>query len=312
MRCRGDVRSNRRSGFPQDLVKKRIKATSMTETAEGHGSEAGKTGRLQAVREREERLRERIAEESHEITAVHGHEMEKGDIFKFAGLIAFVLILGLVCVLLWPYISDVFSEGGVDRLVERVRNAGPLGVLMLLGMQLLQIIVAFIPGEVVQIAAGLMYGPWLGALIIIVGCFISSAIIFKIVHALGAPFVQSMVPMKYLEKFRAFERSGKLTAVVLVLFLIPGLPKDVFTYLVPLTEMKMKPFLIVTCVARIPGVLVSTFAASGFANGHVEMSIALFVAVGIVALLGIVFKDRLFELLEKKGRPRESDTKGKR
>ena len=70
----------------------------MTETAEGHGSEAGKTGRLQAVREREERLRERIAEESHEITAVHGHEMEKGDIFKFAGLIAFVLILGLVCV----------------------------------------------------------------------------------------------------------------------------------------------------------------------------------------------------------------------
>ena len=83
MRCRGDVRSNRRGGFPQDLVKKRIKATGMTETAEGHGSEAGKTGRLQAVREREERLRERIAEESHEITAVHGHEMEKGDIFKF-------------------------------------------------------------------------------------------------------------------------------------------------------------------------------------------------------------------------------------
>ena len=57
-------------------------------------------------------------------------------------------------------------------------------------------------------------------------------------HKLGAPFVQSMVPVQYLEKFRKFEKTGKLNIIVFILFLIPGLPKDVFTYLVPLTDMR--------------------------------------------------------------------------
>ena len=69
---------------------------------------------------------------------------------KFAGLIAFFAIMAIIVILAWPYITDVFSEGGVERLVERVRNAGPAGVFILLGMQFLQIVVAFIPGEVVH------------------------------------------------------------------------------------------------------------------------------------------------------------------
>ena len=74
---------------------------------------------------------------------------DKATIFKFAGLVAFLVLVAIIMVAAWPYIADVFTEGGVERLVTRVQNAGPMGVLMLEGMQLLQIIVAFIPGEVV-------------------------------------------------------------------------------------------------------------------------------------------------------------------
>ena len=91
-----------------------------------------------------------------------------------------------------------------------------------------------------QLAAGMMYGPWLGAALILVGCVISSAFIFELVHRLGAPFVQSTVPVKYMDKFREFEKTGKLNSIVFILFLIPGMPKDVFTYIVPLTDMPMK------------------------------------------------------------------------
>ena len=109
----------------------------------------------------------------------------------------------------------------------------------------------------------MLYGPWVGAAVILVGCMISSAFIFVLVHKLGAPFVQSMVPTNYLEKFRRFEKTGKLNIIVFVLFLIPGLPKDVFTYLVPLTDMNMRTFLLLSNVGRIPGIIVSTYAADG-------------------------------------------------
>ena len=230
---------------------------------------------------------------------IGGHTLDQATLFKFAGLIAFIVLIAVIVVVAWPYIADIFSEGGVDRLVERVQNAGPAGVLVLLGMQFLQIVVAFIPGEVVQIAAGLMYGPWIGMLVILLGCVISSSVVYKLVHALGAPFVQSMVSTEHLEKFRAFEASGKLDIVVFILFLIPAMPKDVFTYIVPLTDMPYKKFITLTTIGRIPGVLASTYAASGFASGEMVGPIVVVAVVAVLALIAVVFRDKIMDVLGK-------------
>ena len=253
--------------------------------------------------ERKEALKQRAQEE----TSVHGHKMTRGDIFKFAGLAAFFVVMALIVALLWPYMHELFEPGGLDRVIEDVRSAGPLGVLILLAMQFLQIVVAFIPGEVVQMAAGMMYGPWLGGLVILVGCVVSAAFIFVVVHRLGAPFVQDMVPTKYLDKFRAFEETGKLDIVVFILFLIPAMPKDVFTYLVPLTNMPMKKFLVLSNVARIPGILISTYAADGLVDGRLTQSLVIFGVVAVIALICVVFRDRIMGLLHRK---HGSDTDG--
>lgn len=226
-----------------------------------------------------------------------GRKFDRATLFKFAGLVAFIVLMAIIVVVAWPYIADVFSEGGVDRLVERVQNAGAAGVLIVLGMQFLQVVVAFIPGEVVQIAAGLMYGPLLGTLVILVGCVISSSVVYKLVHVLGAPFVQGMVSTEHLEKFRAFEASGKLDIIVFVLFLIPGMPKDVFTYIVPLTDMPYKKFIVLTTVGRIPGVVASTYAASGFASGEMVGPIVVVAIAAVLALVAVVFRDKIMDLL---------------
>lgn len=239
-----------------------------------------------------------LHEKADEQAPSSGRRMEKGDVFKFVGLIAFFALMLFVCAQMWPYVHDIFEPGGVDRIIADVRNAGPVGFLILLGMQFLQIIVAFIPGEVVQIAAGMLYGPWIGALIILLGCVISSAFVFALVHKLGAPFVQSIVPTKYLNKFRRFELTGKLNIVVFILFLIPGLPKDVFTYLVPLTDMRMRTFLILSNVGRIPGIIVSTYAADGLIEGRIVESIVIFAIAAVVAVLGIVFRERIMGMFE--------------
>ena len=252
--------------------------------------------RRETVKERARERREAVREKAQEITTVRGREMTRGDIFRFGGLIAFLALMVVIMVLLWPYIHEVFEPGGLSRVIDDVRNAGPLGFLILLAMQFMQIVVAFIPGEVVQMAAGMMYGPWLGAAVILLGCIISSAFVFAVVHRLGAPFVQDMVPTKYLDKFRAFEESGKLSIVVFILFLIPAMPKDTFTYLVPLTNMRMRDFLVLSNVGRIPGIVISTYAANGLVDGNITQSIIIFAVVAVIAIVAIIFRDKIMNL----------------
>ena len=187
---------------------------------------------------------------SKETVSAFGHKIKKSDLFKLVGLVCFIaLVFGIVAAL-WPSLSLIFEPDGLDQMIESIQSQGPVGVLILLGLQLLQIIVAFIPGEVVQVAAGMLYGPLFGTLIILLGCVISSSLIYTLVHKLGAPFVRAMVDEKHLVKFYEFERSGKLNLIVFVLFLIPGMPKDVFTYLIPLTNMRMRAFLVFSTVRR--------------------------------------------------------------
>lgn len=250
----------------------------------------------ETVKERAHERREAAREKAQEVTTVRGREMTRGDIFKFGGLIAFFALMVIVVILIWPYIHEAFEPGGLSRVIDDVRNAGPLGFLILLAMQFMQIVVAFIPGEVVQMAAGMMYGPWLGAAVVLLGCIISSAFVFAVVHRLGAPFVRDMVPTKYLDKFNAFEESGKLSIVVFILFLIPAMPKDTFTYLVPLTNMRMRDFLVLSNVGRIPGIVISTYAANGLVDGNITQSIIIFAVVAAIAIVAIVFRDKIMNL----------------
>lgn len=250
----------------------------------------------ETVKERAHERREAAREKAQEVTTVRGREMTRGDIFKFGGLIAFFALMVIVVILIWPYIHEAFEPGGLSRVIDDMRNAGPLGFLILLAMQFMQIVVAFIPGEVVQMAAGMMYGPWLGAAVVLLGCIISSAFVFAVVHRLGAPFVRDMVSTKYLDKFNAFEESGKLSIVVFILFLIPSMPKDAFTYLVPLTNMRMRDFLVLSNVGRIPGIVISTYAANGLVDGNITQSIIIFAVVAVIAIVAIVFRDKIMNL----------------
>lgn len=236
--------------------------------------------------------------------------LTKADLFKLGGLAAFFVLMAVACIGVAPWIAELTEPGGLERVVEDVRSAGIGGAFMLLGFQFLQIVVAFIPGEVVQIAAGMMYGPWIGALVVLVGCVVSSAFIFMVVHKLGAPFVRAMIPEKWMGKLEKFESSEKLDVMVFVLFLIPGLPKDVFTYLVPLTNMRMRNFLVLSNLGRISGVLISTFGANGLMEGDYMQSIVLFAVAAAIAVVALVLHEKILHGLSGlKGRKKDARAK---
>ena len=279
----------------------------------GDAPAAGATGRLRLKRaelredlhEKREELHEKREELEERLDQPVAKQprwarLTKADVFKLAGLGAFFVLMIVVCVLIWPIVMELTEPGGLERVTEQVTSAGPLGVLILLGFQFLQIVVAFIPGEVVQVAAGMMYGTWGGAAIVLAGCVISSAFIYFVVSKLGAPFVQAMIPEKWMNKLRDFDESDKLDVMVFVLFLIPGLPKDVFTYLVPLTGMRMRDFVLLSNIGRIPGVVMSTMAANGLMQGNWAQSIAPFAVCAVIAIVAILFHDKIMKVFKRK------------
>lgn len=237
-------------------------------------------------------------EQEKEIT-LFGKKIKQSDLIKLVGLVVFIVLITAIVVAIWPTLSIVFEPGGVETLIELITSQGPLGVLILLGMQLLQIIVAFIPGEVVQIAAGMMYGPLWGSVVILVGCVLSSMVVYELVHKLGASFVRSMVGEKQLLKFRQFELSGKFGVTVFILFLIPGFPKDVLTYIVPLSDMNLRTFLLLSTIGRTPGVIISTYAAAGLADGNIVTSVIIFVVAALIAIIVLLLRNRIIDAISR-------------
>ena len=237
-------------------------------------------------------------EQEKEIT-LFGKKIKQSDLIKLVGLVVFIVLITAIVVAIWPTLSIVFEPGGVETLIELITSQGPLGVLILLGMQLLQIIIAFIPGEVVQIAAGMMYGPLWGSVVILVGCVLSSMVVYELVHKLGAPFVRSMVGEKQLLKFRQFELSGKFGVTVFILFLIPGFPKDVLTYIVPLSDMNLRTFLLLSTIGRTPGVIILTYAAAGLADGNIVTSVIIFVVAALIAIIVLLLRNRIIDAISR-------------
>ena len=89
--------------------------------------------------------------------------------------------------------------------------------------------------------------------------------------------------------------------IVFVLFLIPGLPKDAFTYIIGLTDMRCDTFVILSTLARTPGVLVTTYAASDIAKGDYLSAAIIFIVFAIIAGIGLIFRDKIMEGVSRGG-----------
>lgn len=231
----------------------------------------------------------------------------QNDKRKFIVLIGVLLLLCVATVLLVPFAKEMMVEESREQLIQWVRSLGVWGVFALLGLQVLQVIVAVIPGEVVEVVAGILYGTVGGYLLCTLGVVLSSSLVFFTVRKLGRGFVADKISEEKLSKFKFLQDTHKLSMIVFILFLIPGTPKDLLTYVVPLTRMKASAFLVLSALARIPSILSSTYAGSTINQGKFGVTVAVFAVTGLLGILGILFNDRIVQALHRRhGRDRQS------
>lgn len=222
---------------------------------------------------------------------------KKGSIALYVVLIA--LFLGAMVYLtirFGPQLTDMVKDPGA--LSARLNSFGWKGVLIFMAIQLLQVLVAAIPGEVVQIAGGYIYGTWLGTLYSITGIVAGSVLVFFIARLLGFPLVKMLVSPEHLKKFDFIINDEKSEAAMFLLFLIPGIPKDILTYIAGITPVKPLRFLVIITIARLPALIASSVIGSSTQKGNYVTVIILSVAALVLFVAGLLLKDRIIEKIK--------------
>ena len=209
---------------------------------------------------------------------------------RLAGVSLAVVVL--LVVLLTLFISGWLRSFSKDDFREYIRSFGALGPLVLLGLQILQVFIALIPGELVETAAGYVLGPWLGTAVCYLGIAFASSLIFPLTRRYGVKLVEVFVSREKINELRFLNTAQKRNMLIFLIFFIPGTPKDLLTYFVGLTDIRLRTFLLLSMVARVPSVFSSTFGGHLLGEENYWGAVILYGITGLLSVLGMVAYNR--------------------
>lgn len=213
-----------------------------------------------------------------------------GAISLFLFAVVLVLLTLLFTRVLAPYLHST------EELRRFLDGYGWIGRFVLFALQCIQVVIALIPGEVIELGAGYAYGAFEGTLICLAGVALSSSLIFLLVKKLGMPMVELFIPREKIGQLRFINDTKKLKRLVFLLFFIPGTPKDILTYFVGLTEITISQFLTITLIARIPSVVSSTICGQMLGDEHFFTAGIVYAVTGVVSGIGYL----LYRTISKK------------
>jgi len=224
--------------------------------------------------------------------------VEKRDILRrrVVSLLSIFIFIGLFIFLFFavgkPLIQFVEEP---EQFRAWLDSYGIWGRVIFVGMTLLQILIGIIPGEPLEIGAGYAFGVWEGFLLCEIGILIGSALIWCFSHYLGIKAVEAFYPREKLNQLKFLKDSQKLNITTFILFFIPGTPKDMLTYVLGLTPMKLSTCLFITTVARIPSVITSVIGGSALGEQNYLTAVIVFAVTGLISLGGILYYKKKFD-----------------
>lgn len=204
----------------------------------------------------------------------------------------FVAILAVIFVFVGEPMIKFVNEP--EQFRDWIDALGIWGRLIFIGMMALQIIVAVIPGEPLEIVAGYAFGVLEGTLLCMLGALVGGVIVFLFVRYFGAKVVDIFIPHEKITQLKFLNTKKKLTLLTTVVFLIPGTPKDVLTYFVGLTPMKLTTWMLITSLARFPSIITSTMGGNALGTKEYIAAVIIFAVTIILSAAGLlIYKKRL-------------------
>jgi uncharacterized membrane protein YdjX (TVP38/TMEM64 family) len=206
---------------------------------------------------------------------------------KWVGVLGGLLFILAYLALAWaigrPLVNFVSAP---ERFRDWVDSYGYWGRAAFVGMVVLQMLVAIIPGEPLELVSGYAFGFWEGTALCLVGILIGNALIFTFVRRFGVKVVEFFYPVEKIRSLKFLRDSRRLNRLVFLVFFIPGTPKDILTYFVGLTGMRFSTWMLISGVARIPSVVTSVMGGNVLSLQRYAHAAAILSATLILSVIG--------------------------
>lgn len=215
-------------------------------------------------------------------------------------LLVITVCLGLI-IYLFPIIKNISTSEGQEMFKNKIKNSGMMGFFILLGLQIAQIFLVILPGEPLEILSGMCYGGIWGTIFLLSSVFITTTIIFYTVKRYGKEFVYNFFDKNKIDKIensKLFIEPKKMEYILIILFMIPGTPKDLLVYIGGLLPIKPIKFILISTFARFPSIITSTLAGANIMKGNWKMMIIVYVIP--IVIVGIILL--IINYFDKKGR----------
>jgi len=213
--------------------------------------------------------------------------------------IFFLLLLIILSVYIFIHFDLYLFFKDKHRLLNFIKSYHPYDEFIFISLQILQVVAAPIPGELTGLIGGYLYGPFWGTVYSTIGLTLGSWIAFMLARFFGEPLLENVVKKEVFEKFDHFmEHQG--IGVSLILFLVPGFPKDYLCYIMGVSLIPTWTFIIVSTIGRLLGTILLSLTGYYADDGHYIL-LAVILGVGIViSIVAYYYHDKILEILKRK------------
>ena len=226
-----------------------------------------------------------------------GARLQKGfRILKIALFITIVAGIPIVLFVRYPDFGQIITDR--EAFAEFLAANEGQNIIIYMLIVIVVTITGLPIGQVINFAGVFIFGAPLAFLLSICATSIGTLAAFTIAKYLGKEFVLMIFKEKNVEKFSKMMNTSKAYIVIVIIFMIPGFPKDAFTYAAGLSNTRTLPFVLTATVARSPAMLATMFFAYFIQHGNligVEIVVAV---VGFFLIFAIIRRKKLFAYLE--------------
>lgn len=226
--------------------------------------------------------------------------MKKKKAIKIIVILSVIIIFALAVAYLLPVMKDISTKEGQIAFKEKIDNLGVAGILIIFLLEIAQIFFVIIPGEPLEVLAGMCYGSIGGTIFITISVLITTTIIFWLVRKYGKKLIYESFSKEKIDKIensKIFKNPQKVELIMILLFLIPGTPKDLLVYIGGLLSIKPLRFILISTFARFPSVISSTIAGASIVEGNIAVGatvygVTFFITAIVLVLINIFDKNK--------------------
>lgn len=213
--------------------------------------------------------------------------------YRFLILAVVVIVFAGLTMLLWRPLVSFASNPEILRVW--MQELGIWGILIFGTFNFLQVVFAVIPGGPFELAAGYIFGVVPGTLLCDITMTISSVVVFLLVRKFGIHFVELFISRRQIENMEFLKDNQKVQSVLFFIFLLPGTPKDVVTYLAGLTNLSLKSWIFICFVGRFPAILLTALGGSALGDAKYGIVAVVIVVFAVAYLAGMRLYRKLAE-----------------